>query len=299
MNVLQQRPSFNSSVASSHFDASENGETVKLKNYAKELLKSRIFLGRYVERRFINNSVGYRDIVVVSPAEVDLKKDLLEVQYRLGTALDIQWIGITETDVIGCGSAGNVCLCTEIDNQPFGAFWFQIKNLKFREEEVVVALKCLRHISDAFLELEPMLTGGTKKIIDNADITTVASDTLNETYTEIKNTLKSALSIRNMKEFFTFLFAFVIAIFTGSTAFINFLGNFVLALIRELSILIKNSTPMFLGVLDFFSKIVGGFYILLAMFFKPNVPVRTSSRTVARYDPMPRHSVYYDDKQFD
>ncbi|XP_047025298.1 uncharacterized protein LOC124633958 [Helicoverpa zea] len=301
MSVVPSNLSFNSSVTTSQYDSQDDAEPTKVKNYLKERLKSRIFLGRYVERRLADKRIGYRDIVVVSPAEVKLKKDLLDVQHKLITVCpSTHWIGITDTETLGYTSG--VCLWTEIDNQPFGPFWFQIKSLKFRDDEVMVQLKCLRHISDAFLEIEPILTGAVKttkstETTEKKLESSVAS--LNETYTDFVATLKSFLSISNVKEFITFLLAFVIAIFTGSSSFINFLGNFILALVRELSLLVKNSTPMFLGLLDFFSKIVGGFYILLAMFFRQSAPPPPNKRTIGAYDRSRRSYNHYDDGQFD
>ncbi|CAB3254884.1 unnamed protein product [Arctia plantaginis] len=299
MSVNRQSTSFNSSEISSQSENTENADTFKIKNYVKDSLKSRVFLGRYIERRLADKDIGYRDVVVISPAEVELKADLLDIRRKLhAIAPNIRWIGITETDILGYHSTG-VCLWTEIENQPFGPFWFQIKTLKFREDEIIVVVKCLRHITDAFLEIEPVLTDSAKKVMDTSDKKldcSVAS--LNETYVDFMGTMKSFLSITNVKEFITFLFAFVIAIFTGSTSFVNFLGNFILALLREISILIKNSTPMFLGLLDFFSKIVGGFYILLAMLFKQNVPIPTDKRSVPYHD-RSRRSHYRYDNQFD
>lgn len=295
MILSRQSPSFDMSATSSNMDSYENPDLLNVKNYVKDLLKSRIFLGRYVERRLISHRTSYRDIVLLSPAEVELKQDLLEVQTKLQSYYTTHWIGITTAEILGVHSG--VCIWTEIDNQPFGAFWFQIKSIRFREDEVMLSLKCIRHISDAFLELETILTGTERKnllsVEKKLDTTSVLS---NESINNAIFDLKSALSIKNMKEFVTFLFAFAIAIFTGSTAFVNFLGNFILALVRELSLLIKNSTPMFLGVLDFFGKIIGGFYILLAMFFKPNTPMRVDKRPV-RYNQPDNNQ--YDSRYFD
>ncbi|XP_026496327.1 uncharacterized protein LOC113400868 [Vanessa tameamea] len=296
MSVSKQNSSFNISATSSHLDNYEDIQTVNVRNYIKDLLKSRIFLGRYLERRLIDQRIGYRDVVLVSPAEVELKRDLQEAQHKLQTIYpSIHWIGISDSEAVGHKSG--VCLWTEIDNQPFGPFWFQIKTIKFRDTEIIVILKCVRHITDSFLEIEPILTGSIEKPINKSDgkQTTIES-AISETYGDIAKNFQSALSIKNAKEFLTFLFAFVIAIFTGSTAFINFVGNFILALVREMSILIKNSTPMFLGFLDFLSKIVGGFYILIAMFFKPNSQNPLNKRSVAYYERTPQN---YDPRHFD
>lgn len=300
MSVVKSSLSFNSSVATYQDDSKDDAEPTKVRNYLKERLKSRIFLGRYVERRLADKRIGYRDVVIISAAEVSLKKDLFDVQHKLlAICPNTHWIGITDTESLGYSPG--VCLWTEIDNQPFGPFWFQIKSLKFRDDEVMVTLKCLRHITDAFLEVEPILTGTAKKIKpENTDKKLESSvAALNETYTDFVETLKGVLSISNVKEFATFLLAFVIAIFTGTTSFVNFLGNFILALIREFSILLKNSTPMVLGLLDFFSKIVGGFYILLAMLFRQSTPVPSNKRAVGVYDRPRRTYEKYDDSQFD
>ncbi|CAG9787685.1 unnamed protein product [Diatraea saccharalis] len=300
MSSTFRNPSFNSSSgASSHFDSTDDMETTKLKNYARDLIKSRIFLGRYVERRLINQGIGYRDIVLLSAAEVELKKDLYDILHKFSNVSpNLKSIGIIDAEVLGVNSSG-LCIWTEIENQPFGPFWFQIKGLKFRSDEIMVSVKCVRHISEAYLEIEPILVGAPKKSKESLVATLDSSaETLGDTYNDIVAILKDALSIRNVKEFVTFIFALVIAVFTGTTTFVNFLGNFVLALIREISFLVKNSTPMFLGLLDFFSKIVGGFYILLAMFFKPNNPP-PHNRNIRYYDQRHPQVTSYDDKQFD
>ncbi|CAG4930556.1 unnamed protein product [Colias eurytheme] len=283
MSVSIQSPSMNSSVTSSQLDSFEDMAVSNVKKYVKEVLRSRIFLGRYLERRLVDQQIGYRDIVLISAAEKEFLRDLLETVHKLrSVSPNLHWIGITNSDTLNINVSSSLCLWTEIDNEPFGAFWFQVKGIKFRDNEVLIALKCIRHITEAYLELEPILTGATKK-----DITIKPKESqveekaqITESINDIKETLKSALSIRNVKEFFTFVFAFIIALFTGSTAFVNFLGNFILALIREFSILVKNSTPVFLGTLDFFSKIIGGFYILVAMIFRPSNPVPQNKRSL-------------------
>ncbi|XP_026318943.1 uncharacterized protein LOC113229528 [Hyposmocoma kahamanoa] len=302
MSVGRQSLSLNTTSTSYNTDNSDDMETTKVKNHVKDLLKSRIFLGRYLERRLVDERIGYRDIVLLSAAEQELKKDLLEAQHYLHSVFPIiQWIGITDGASIGYSG---ICLWTEIDNQPFGAYWFQIRSIKFRDGEIILTLKCIRYITEAYLELEPILTGSTTKAPVHKSSTTESKVALSESYSEIIATLKSALSIRNVKEFLTFICALVIAVFTGSTAFINFLGNFVLALIREMSFFVKNSTPLLLGFLDFMSKIVGGFYILVAMIFKPsNSGVPAPTRRPLTYEQNRRPSVTYnehfDPKSFD
>ncbi|XP_032516676.2 uncharacterized protein LOC116769643 [Danaus plexippus] len=293
MSVSDQSPSFNSSQSITY---DNNMETSNTRLYIKEMLKSKIFLGRYLERRLIDESIGYRDVVLVSAAEVELKRQLLEVRQMLLSAYPSNhWIGIAESETLGYPSG--VCLLTEIDNEPLGPFWFQIRNIKFRVSEIIVTLICLRHITDSYLEIEPILTGGHEKPLSKIlnTPTAISESNLNETFSEVIINVKNAFTLTNVKELLAFIFALIVATFTGGTAFINFLGNFILAFIRETSILIKNSTPMFLGFLDFLSKIVGGFYILVAMFFKPNNPKPLKSRrSIAYYNSQPQNCDYRD-----
>ncbi|CAF4851256.1 unnamed protein product [Pieris macdunnoughi] len=287
MSVSVQSPSADSSGNSTQLERFEDMAVLNVKKYVKDLLRSRIFLGRYLERRLVDQRIGYRDVVLISAAEAEIKRDMIEALQKLRSVYPLlHWIGITDSNAISVNVSPSLCLWTEIDNQPFGPFWFQVKSIKFRVDEILITLNCIRPITDSYLELEPILTGATKKPKNNVSQVKEVKANLNESFSEIKETLKSALTIRNAKEFVTFVFAFVIAIFTGSTAFVNFLGNFILALLREISILIKNSTPMLLGFLEFLSKIVGGFYILLAMLFKSNTPHPQNKRSLTYYNRM-------------
>lgn len=263
-------------------------EMMSTRNYAKDLLKARLFLGRYLERRLVPD-VGYRDIVLLSAAELELQRDLFDIRKKLLALNHDLWIGITDSDELGYNRSG-VCLWTEIDDQPLGPIWFQIKTVTLRDKEIIVKVRCVRHISESYLELEPLLTKGMKS--ENEECKTDIIPKLDkESVTNFVTMLKSILNVTNIKEFLRFIIAFVIAIFTGGISFIDFLGNFVLGLVREASIFVKNATPMFLGMLDFFSKIVGGFYLLLAMIFKPNTPVDYNKRRIDYY---PQHGQNYD-----
>ncbi|XP_023937385.2 uncharacterized protein LOC112045446 [Bicyclus anynana] len=284
--------SFNSTTTTSsqasQLKIVENADMLKVKEYVKSLLKTRIFLGRYLERLLADQRIGYRDIVKLSPAETDLKRDLLDAQSKLRSVFSgTHWIGITDSEAAGHSSG--ICLWTEIENQPFGVFWFQIKSVKFRDFEVIIQLKCLRHITDAFMEVEPIVLGRAEK-------PTIES-TLNDTAKVVISSTKSIFTLDGLKDGVTFIFVFIIAVFTGSNAFVQFLGNFVLALVREMSNLVTKSTPLLLGCLDFLSKIVGGFYILIAMIFKPSNPNPLNRRTIA-YNNRPQ-TTYYNDKNFD
>lgn len=77
------------------------------------------------------------------------------------------------------------------------------------------------------------------------------------------------------QNFFAFIkvgFALIITIIFGSLSSIKFLGEFTLKLIRELSVLIQAISPIVIHIIDFCSKVVGGFFILLAGVFRAFSP---------------------------
>lgn len=267
----------NTSISS----ANESKDDDILKNHVKELLKSRIFLGRYLERRLVED-IGYRDVVLISAAEVELIKHLTETKRTIMSFNKYQWIGITDSNEL-CYSRSGICIWTEIEYEPFGPFWFQIKTVAFRDKEVLIKVKCLRHISDSFLELEPLLTQGVSA--DENVKQDIIPSINQESLKDFVDNLKSLFTFQNIKDIITFIFAFITVIFTGGIEFVYFLGNFILALLRESSILVNNATPMFLGFLDFCSKLVGGFYILLAIIFRQNAPPPVSNRRQIKYYP--------------
>ncbi|GBP43489.1 hypothetical protein EVAR_30446_1 [Eumeta japonica] len=157
MALCPENISFGSSATTIPHDDSDCADTIK--SLVKDLLKSKIFLGRYVERRLVDNHLLYRDIVLVSAAEVELNRDLLEARRYLKAFYPTShWIGITGTELLEFATSGT-CIWTEIENEPFGPFWFQIKTVLFKKDEVMLKLKCIRHISESFLELEPLLIG--------------------------------------------------------------------------------------------------------------------------------------------
>lgn len=68
-----------------------------------------------------------------------------------------------------------------------------------------------------------------------------------------------------------FLALIVVLVAVGSVHSIKYLGDFTLKFMHESSKLLRAVTPFAISALNVFSKIVGGFYILLAMMWRDTV----------------------------
>lgn len=82
--------------------------------------------------------------------------------------------------------------------------------------------------------------------------------------------LLSVLTFHNIKQTLLFLSVLFLAIVTGVLNCLKYLGDYSIAFLREFNGCIRAATPFMLGVLDLISKVVGGFYILLAMMWRGN-----------------------------
>jgi hypothetical protein len=85
---------------------------------------------------------------------------------------------------------------------------------------------------------------------------------------EMTTNVASVMKMHNVKEAVCFMSVFIAACVTGVFHIIGFLGDYSIKFMREFSIFIQVCTPIFLAVIDFFGKCVGGFYLLIAMLWR-------------------------------
>lgn len=239
-----------------------------MQNDCKQMLKNRIFLGHYQEKRHVSSISSYRDLIVLNNTERDLKKLLDSIKLRIGFYNPELWIGITDAKMIGT-PAGH-CLWTELEELPFGQYWFQIKSIKFRQNEVCLKIKSIRAMESGDHQKEE------SKLVDNSsDINQIAAS-FNELFLQWRDSTKAHFlrflsnditkeNIINTIKFTSLLF---LSLVTGAFHGIKFLGVFTIRFMAEFSKFIHVATPIFFGIIEFFNKIIGGFYILLAMIWK-------------------------------
>lgn len=243
--------------------------------FSKQMLINRLFLGHYQERRFVESIGSYRDVVFIPATEYDLKKDLDTVRKRLKNFYKFSdtWVGITGPDC--AGAPAGYAVWVRLHNLAFGRYWFQIKKVKFVDDrEMILHLKCIRCADvESFSESEKVF-----ETSDNApEPTTANNDTVNidevkqrwkEFVEGITANLASVFTAHNVREVIIFMSVFILTCVTGIFHFVRYVGDYSIKFMRELSIFIQASTPIFLATIDFFSKCIGGFYLLIAMLWR-------------------------------
>jgi hypothetical protein len=85
---------------------------------------------------------------------------------------------------------------------------------------------------------------------------------------EMMTNFAAVMTLPNAKRFVCFMAVLIVACITGILHSIRFVGDYSLKLFREMSVFIQVSTPIFIAVLEFFAKCVGGFYLLIAMMWR-------------------------------
>lgn len=233
----------------------------------KQMLKNRIFLGHYQEKRHVSGILAFRDLIVLNNTERDLKKLLDSIKLRIGFYNPESWIGITDSKMVGT-PAGH-CLWTELEELPFGQYWFQIKSIKFRHNEVYLKIKSVRAMESGDQKEE------TKLIAESSDINQVAAN-FKELLLQWRESLKTHclhflsndITKENIINTIKFTSLLLLSLVTGVFHGIKFLGVFTIRFMAEFTRFIHVATPIFFGIIEFFNKIVGGLYILLAMVWK-------------------------------
>uniref|UniRef100_A0A7G3ABC2 FAD synthase n=1 Tax=Lutzomyia longipalpis TaxID=7200 RepID=A0A7G3ABC2_LUTLO len=123
-------------------------------DFCKKILKSRIFLGEFREKRLVEPLDCYRDVIIVSAqTETAIANDLDIVRSKLidvhAGKGDVQWIGLTRNTGQSSKGLESVSVWTELDSfYTFGKYWFQIRTIRFRNNEILLKLKVLRSVDD-------------------------------------------------------------------------------------------------------------------------------------------------------
>ncbi|XP_068086193.1 uncharacterized protein [Anabrus simplex] len=269
-------------------------EVQEVQIFAKQMLLHRLFIGHYQERRYVDALKSYRDVIVVHETEDKLAKDLEIVRKRFQSLYrgENVWIGITGPFMIGAPAAP--CVWVKLQNMAFGYYWFQIKQVKFCDNrEVCLRLKCVRPINLEALGTGPSVSQPdfpasptpepSEEQCPSAAPSTSSEENVSPTssfFNSLKNTrvdhtifnvlssLTSLMTLHNAKEVTSFTAVLLITCLTGACSMIKFLGDFTIKFMREMSVLIHAITPFLLAIVDFFTKCVGGFYILIAMLWR-------------------------------
>ncbi|EDW41978.1 uncharacterized protein LOC6606184 [Drosophila sechellia] len=276
-------------------------EELAMQALTKQLYKSRLFRGYYMERCLVEQVSGYRDVVVLQRSERELEKLLHssagQLQKFYQRFVPNMWVGITYGS---CGSYQHkadpgqleTCIWTEINDIAFGEYWFSIKTLRFRDHEVQFKLKMVRPV-----EPEPMGTPRRSLTLNRSSpvkaITTGegnSSSKPDEVAEQIQLGLDDFLAVlqqwgdgvkqtvyefmandvnkRNILGTIRFMGLLIFSALGGAALALRFLGVFAVRFLFELSRFTHTATPIVFKLIEFLNKIVGAFFILLTMIWK-------------------------------
>lgn len=252
------------SVTDTSFDQdSLKHDEQHLYNFVNTMLRGRLFIGNFQEKRYVANLKEYRDVIVVSAEEKELLVDLDVVKKRLGNSFKEKWIGITTPKTIG--APAGYCMWVDLPEEVFGRYWYKIRSVSFRKNEILLKIKPVRAIS-LNTSLEERNTTKTNQVsseTDDKEPTTKAD--INK---RVKEFISGVITWENVKETTKFLILLTGTVFVALIEGGKYFAEFSLKFTRELSNLIKALTPFAIACVRFMEKIVGGLYILVAMIFR-------------------------------
>lgn len=271
-----------------------------MKTLCKQMLKKRIFLGHYQEKRYVAKLKTYKDLVVLNSSEKAFREDVVIVEREIDRNLNKDgrdmWMGFTRPDVVG--APAGYCIWTKLDESestvPFGQYWFQVKAVRFKGDVIEIQLSILRpaEIDDSSTFTE-FITSDFPNV-EWGKLFISWKDSMNQgTY----RFLQEQVTAKNMLAIGKFIALVIVLLATGLVHSVKYLGEFTLKFMHELSKLIRAMTPLLTVMLNMLSKIVGGFYILIAMMWRDTVggggpPPNFDHRPAAIQGPRSRSQPY-------
>ncbi|XP_055854392.1 uncharacterized protein LOC129918070 [Episyrphus balteatus] len=250
-----------------------NPQEEALHLFCKQMLKSRLFKGFYKERCYIDAVNGYRDQIIVNRNEKDLIVILEDIERRLRkyylTKSPPMWIGITSTQH---SSTADTCIWVELDELAFDQYWFSVKSVRLRENEIIIKLKPIRPV-EADVGIASTSTSSNEneespESIGVQDFIQLVMSWGTSTKRTIYEFMSRDISKENLAAVFKFLILVCISLFSLSIEAVRFLGIFTIRFMAEFRKILAVSTPIIMRTIDLCGKIIGGFYILLAMIWR-------------------------------
>lgn len=260
--------------------------------FAEQILVDRIFMGDYLEKRYVEKLNTYKDLIVLNKHEQILASDLDKIKNHILSVNQNAWCGYTNPHDIGAPAVN--CIWTtriepdkKIQNTTsvvFGEYWFQIKGIRFSLNEVEINVKVLRPIDPTSSMSNGMVIASLAQQAREIDTTKihqfVQENIIEVDWIALFNQWKTTLNQMVYRFFYTeitwnnFIHCIqLIGLFCISFAklivnFVHYVGEFTIRLVYELTKLIQTAKPIILAILSLLSKMIGGLYILVAMIWK-------------------------------
>lgn len=274
-------------IDTSGISASDRDQSLrKLKVHAKQVLKSRTFLGNYHEKRYVDRLRCYKDLITLNRGEQLLNDDIAKViqhiqwfyEMNIDSAAGNQWIGYTNQ--LEANNSTKNCIWTTLDDEqndiPFGPYWFQIKSIKITDQATEIQLKVLRSLNDTQLEIT-----STPPVYDSANMLEYFNDKIikydwrllfvrwiGSMNAQIHRFFSEDVTVENFQKVIRFIGIFAIVLFASFIQLSKNLGEFTIRFIQEFTRFVHVATPIAITMIQTFGKIIGGLYILFAMMWR-------------------------------
>jgi len=256
-----------------------------LTKHVRERLCGKLFSGWYTERRYMDAIERYKDVIVIDGVEADTIK---QIKYAIRKSKKILadncYIGLALDDD-ECRVYVSLGMGVSQLTHAFGHYWFHVRHVSFLPSSgFVIDLAIVR----PFVESDTKNCFGCRQ--RSREVTPpVQMDSIGSAVSDMKSRLQNILNQvlaeycqpkqawENMKPHLTrgnvmkgvrFVCVLVLTLVTGCVALLQQMAGFSLRALHELAFLVDRSTPFALGAMNFASKIVGGFYLLVAMIWK-------------------------------
>lgn len=258
-----------------------------IKRYAKQMLKNSLFIGTFQEKRFVEPLDSYRDVITISTDEEDFINNLLVVKKKIDDGfIKKPWLGITDPDTVGAPVGFN--LWVELKEEVFGKYWYKVKTVEFRENEIRLKLDIIRPVKQ---EHSPprSSTSNPQSSTNDVDFREYFNQICDVLKLNLMNFCSSVLTFENIKQSVIFLSLLVGAIITGGISIIQYLLEYVLKLIREVSILIRAVTPIITSCINLIGRSIFGFYSMIVALYKSKPPPQPVYNAYLQCDPRTSH----------
>lgn len=258
-----------------------------IKKYAKQMLRNSLFIGKFQEKRFVEPLNLYRDVVTISADEKDFIHNLLVVKKKINEGfLKNPWLGITDPDTVGAPVGYN--LWVELKEEVFGKYWYKVKTVEFHDNEIKLKLDIIRPVKQ---ERSPLRsnTSNSQQTAREVDFKEYLGQICDVLKLNLANFCTSVLTFENIKQSVIFLSVLVGAIITGGISIIQYLLEYILKLIREVSFLIKAITPIVTSCINLIGRSIFGFYSMIVALYKSKSPPPPVYNAYLQYDPNTNH----------
>lgn len=208
----------------------------------------------------------YRDVISIDEREKDLLHFLQVINNKIRRYDATRWVGITTPRIIGA-PAGH-CIWVQLENPVFGAYWYKIRSIKFKRNEVILSVVQVRPVQD------------DSGIVLNNESDSISYDSILQSIKigfkeKMSFFAKEVVTFNNAKSSVLFLGVLFMTIFTGLVQLAHYLGDWSLRFMREFSYLLKTATPVLLSIINMFNRIVAGFYTLIALIWRDSKAPKT------------------------